>query len=448
VADKSVNYPDILGYLTDGQRFNVGVVQVALASRPRIVRAGRPFEVIVLAQNASDANVDLTMILSLPDQDAKKQKDKFKTKVSRLVVGLTPGEVGYVGLPVICAADTAPGEGYKFGVQIEAKPLSKPERVRSTNGGGEVDIESLTPEKQEMLTELRKLHFSVKSRLGLKPIVETSLTVMSGTIGQLADLQPGWVSLWTFGDQQDDSLFLEKYGKLLNDSVMPQLRRRKVYGPLLAETQKRFAAAGYPLLPAEAMVITKLLTLILEFGSPRETGHGALMAGVYDVSLFLESEDIKSLLRTQKLPSWAGAMLRALARDQRFAEQPIRVLTGEAYDNLLRDTIRYAFDSVIEATGENLGSVDEMREYAERLVHSLEDGGPLDFTRVYMPLVLGGVLSFDQIILPEENLNSTIGEIAQLMIQRDSERSDDNELVFNIARDIIDRALTKYGLGL
>ena len=42
----ATNYPDVLGFLTGGQRSNFGSAQVALAVRPRIVRAGRPFEVL------------------------------------------------------------------------------------------------------------------------------------------------------------------------------------------------------------------------------------------------------------------------------------------------------------------------------------------------------------------------------------------------------------------
>ena len=45
------NYPDILGYATGGQRISINGLQVALATAPRIVKAGRGFQVIFLAQN-------------------------------------------------------------------------------------------------------------------------------------------------------------------------------------------------------------------------------------------------------------------------------------------------------------------------------------------------------------------------------------------------------------
>ena len=61
----SVNYPDVLGFLSGGQRANFGSAQIALAVRPRIARAGRPFEVLVFVQNASDGAIDVTMTLAL-----------------------------------------------------------------------------------------------------------------------------------------------------------------------------------------------------------------------------------------------------------------------------------------------------------------------------------------------------------------------------------------------
>ncbi len=101
------NYPDILGHATGGPRHNIGLVQVSLAVRPRVVRAGRPFEAILIVQNASDVEVDVTTTLKFPDRDAKKQKNRFTSKSKKLVVGLEAVEAGYVTLPISCLPGTA-----------------------------------------------------------------------------------------------------------------------------------------------------------------------------------------------------------------------------------------------------------------------------------------------------------------------------------------------------
>jgi hypothetical protein len=188
-------YPDILGFLTGGPRYNVSVVQFALATRPRVVRAGRPFEAILLMQNASDVDVDVTATLQLPKKDAQGQSDRFKAKAQKLVVGLRPAEVGYVKLPVMCDRETAIHEGYELGVDIKVKPLGKPQRTRSAEGNGA--IPELPENSMYEIRELGQLVFSVDKSFGLGNILQTSFSVMSGKIGRLADLSPGWVSLWT-----------------------------------------------------------------------------------------------------------------------------------------------------------------------------------------------------------------------------------------------------------
>ena len=50
----------LLGAVTGGERLNLDVVQCALGVRPSSVPAGKPFEAILLLQNASDVNVDVT----------------------------------------------------------------------------------------------------------------------------------------------------------------------------------------------------------------------------------------------------------------------------------------------------------------------------------------------------------------------------------------------------
>ena len=94
------NLPDLLGAVTGGDRLNLDVMQCALGVRPSSIPAGKPFEAILLLQNASDVNVDVTAVVRLPEQDAKGKRNRFIVKRERLVVGLRPAEVGYMTLPL------------------------------------------------------------------------------------------------------------------------------------------------------------------------------------------------------------------------------------------------------------------------------------------------------------------------------------------------------------
>ncbi|KXK23601.1 MAG: hypothetical protein UZ15_CFX003000549 [Chloroflexi bacterium OLB15] len=104
----SVNFPDILGELTQGARVQFGTVDAAVALRPRTPRAGKPFEIIVLLQNTLAAPVDVIVSLRLPEQDAKKQYGQFIAQSNRVIVGMRAAEVGYLSFPAMTLPTTSP----------------------------------------------------------------------------------------------------------------------------------------------------------------------------------------------------------------------------------------------------------------------------------------------------------------------------------------------------
>lgn len=439
---ETVDYPDILGYVTNGARYNINVVQVALAVRPRVVRAGRPFEAILLIQNAADVDVDVTATLQLPETDAKKKPRRFITKSERLVVGLRPAEVGYVQLPLSSLPDTAVSDAYKIGMAVEVKPLSKPRRIRTPEGSSEITLEYLNDDTVIKLNELKKLHFSIAKRGLMATVIEAPFAVMSSQIGQMVDFKPGWVSLWKIGDHRDDRLLLDRYGDILKTRVLPQLKRDIVYKPLFDATEERFKKAGYRLLPAEIHYIAKLLTVILEMAAPNEEMIDPLNDDSYNVALALKKGGKDGAV---SLPGWCKGLLKAIDADPSAAENPVVALSSTLYDELLRDSMRHAFKVIVQSTGESLGTDDETHDYGERLIVDLLQGNKLSFTDAYLPLALGGVLHYDRAVLKDEQVGESLNELAHALRARQGEVHEDNELIYQMAEKIVDRALYKYG---
>jgi hypothetical protein len=438
------NYPDLLGAITGGHRHTIGVMQVALAVRPRVVRAGRPFEVIMLIQNAADVDVDVTVTLHIPDRDAGKKKGRFVAKVDRLVIGLKPAEVGYVVLPVSCLPDTTVGADYKVGMDIAVKTLDKPRRIRQNDGGGPVDLSSLKEEVAAKLQELKQLPFAASKKSGLRASgLETAFSVMSGRVGAITDLQPGWTSLWTMEDHDDDRVLLQRYYETLKVKVLPALTRTAIYAPLLEETTRRFEAAGYPLKRIEALFITKLLALVVEHSSGEQNAYN-LGAGIYNIVPLLSAERVVDPAPLV-LPKWVSALLRAIARDERAAHHPALAITRLGYKDLLTDAIQHAFEMIETATGEDLGGPDEMQEYGKQVLRMLDEPAELDFTHTYMPLVLGGIIVYDRVMLEDEQLGELLQDMSVISDERKSEMTDDNEPIFRMSRRLINQALMKYG---
>lgn len=460
MTDKQlVNYPDVFGHITSTPRLNMGVMQVALATRPRIIRAGRPFEVIMLIQNAADVAVDVTVKLHIPEKDAAGRKGKFVAGVERLVVGVNPAEVGFVTLPLTTLPDTAVSSDYSIGMELSVKPLEKPNRVRLPEGGGTFNPRQVSREAREQIEQLQQLKFSNQKRGFLRSsIIETRFSVLEGKIGTPLELKPGWVSLWTLDNQDDIALLLDKYTDVLWRRVLPVLKRDRLYELLLARTVERFQKAGYPLTAVEASAVAKLLTLVVEFGGPGEqAAQVGVIAGEYNVygivkarraranttavNLFEDEQGLPS-----DVPRWCKAFLRALARDDRVARVPAKAIAHFAYDDLVHDALMFSFRALERDTGEDLGSDEEMHNYAEMVVLKLNKLGELGFSYVYLPLLLGAVLMADQSLVGDERLVDVMKALREIVDAREDEHTDDNDDVFDLAHRVVNLTMRKYGL--
>ncbi len=446
--NSNVAYPDILGYITGVERLNAGPVQAAVAIDPDVIRAGRPFEVIVLIQNAADCPVDVTVVLTIPDRDLRKQKARFLAKVNRLVVGVEPAEVGYVSLPVNTLPDTASG-GYKLEVEVSAKMLEKGQRIRPQGAGIPLNPRTLSPELGARLEKLRNLTFSSEKRALLKSTLEVPFNILAGKAGSLADLKPGWNSLWTMLDLNSDPLaLLRRFYKELLDSVLPNLNRERLYKPVLERAKKRFEEAGYALTAIEVSFVARLMTLVLENASTKfrvystqlaEPTPDSMIKPIIDEGLFLTQDD------PVRLPNWAMGLMRAIAKDKRAAQFPERAITMFAFDDLLHDALLRGFYLIEAATGIELGSDKDMEVYSRQILDKLNQKGAMDFSSAYLPLVMAGIVIYDSMLLPDEKVHSLLSDMVVMLQKRRSEMNEENEVIFKMARQLLDQALMKFG---
>ncbi len=448
-----LNYPDLLGDITGGPRLNTGVLQAALANRPRIARAGHPIHMVLLLQNAADCPVDVSVTLHLPERDARKQKGRFTAKVSRLAVGMQAAEVGVVSLPVMIEADTAPGRGYKVSVELGVKALEKAQRIRLPEGGAAPDLGEVPQERLDTIDALRKLSFSAQaSGMRLRSgALEVSFNVLTGKLEggvDEASLKPGWTSLWTMEDYQldEDVSLLRKYHEEMKTLVLPSIDREKSFDPLKKKTEEAFSAGGYPLKEDELGLVTRLLTVVLEYAAANVPDN--VREQFYPMPSFNTRElvnEAEYLVSDEalELPHWSLGLLRRIEIDRRAAKYPIRALLFYNYPDLLKDAVTLAFSMIEQATGLEMGSDTEVQAFGEDLVESLAQGR-LDFMSV-MPVVLGGVLICDLVVMPKEYLKNILDDLPILLEKHERERSPETEEMFALAVRVIKIMLLKYG---
>lgn len=414
--DNPPNYPDVLGMITGRVRFNLDVVQFALAARPAQVAAGQTCELILLAQNASDGDVDILLQAELPERDQAKQKSCFTAASARLRIGLRPAEVGFVTLPFTVAPMTQPASGYMAGLDLDVKRLAKtsPQRIRAIEGGGQV--QDLPEEAQNHIRTLRGLQFSVDT--GKKKFLQVPFSVLPPAVANLTPPRANWTSLWTMGDLADPYTIARQVAEPARACVS-QLKRGAVFMPLLKATQEHFGACGYTLLPPEAIFISKLLTLVLETPIPQPAANNPRPAW----------------------PRWYVKLCRLLVQDALLAGQIEPLMTHLIYNELVYDTVMYGFATVGAVTHEDFGSHEEMSQYANDLVEALEKTTPVDFARAYLPLVMGGVIANARITMPREQIRDTVFMLSKALEKRRPEKTDANAFVFDLTGRLIEQAL-------
>lgn len=418
---QTVNLPDLLGAITDGERLNLDVVQCALGVRPSAIPAGKPFEVILLIQNASDVNVDVTAVVSLPEQDAKGKRNRFIVKSARLVVGLRPAEVGFMTLPVSSSPQTAPANTYRLTMELSVKRMDsrKPTRVRQTGGGGPFMETELSDEVQKHLWKLQQMVFSTEKagRSGLT----VPFVIKPATVGEVADFSPGWTSLWTMKDHVDEHALLERVREKI-DLILPALKRETVFFPLLDVIQTRFREnGGYYLKAGEAVLITKSLVLSVEQGA----------------ALLESGED-------EGCPAWVTRLGRVLFDRPDAARNMPRLIKEQLLPDLIQDAARLSLNMIHTVTGEDFGTEEEQAEYVGSVTQRLSRG-ELDFTHTYLPLVLGGLIANTRIVMPHEVPRETIWLLHKAREQRQPEQDDSNEPIFKLTDQLLDRALNQTG---
>lgn len=452
-SEQRINYPDVLGAVTS-DRVAVSVVQAAVGIRPKVARAGKPFSVLILLQNAANSAVDAVLTIRLPESDFKRQRGKFTAKAQRLVIGLQPAEVGYAVLPVLTAPDTAPGRDYKIGVELSVRPLSKTERVRAVEGGTPLDLTSLRGESLSEIEALQKLNFiAPKANIMRGGLMELPFSLLMGDADQPADdLKPQWVSLWTLKDYRSDDDFslMRKHGEDLRPQLA-KLRHDLIYKGFLDKTNKRFSEAGYPLNELEATLITRLLVYVLQYSVLEMAADVELnfyRADWLNLIKLYESGAFKEAGALPVLPNWTMGLLKAIESDKRSLVYPDRAIAYFAYDDLIRDAVQLGLRMLEDATGNELGTPEEMEMYADQVVDALNKRTDIAFDLVYLPLVMAGMLAFDRVRQPKDDIKKFAEGMRELVKLHDKERTEDNEAVFDMLKFMVQTVLLKYGFAV
>jgi hypothetical protein len=241
---------------------------------------------------------------------------------------------------------------------------------------------------------------------------------MPPAISELKDMRPNWVSLWTLSDYLDEYGLAQKIWPQIK-TMLASLKRDQVFMPLFKWVQARFQACQYPLQTPEALFITKQLTLILEMGAAEPTPQ----------------------MPRPAWPRWFARMAHDLYRDPTLQNQIETLVTQHLFADLVYDSVTYAFTSVGTILNEEFGTPDEIKVYAVDIVNALLEGKSMDFARAYLPLLLGGLIVNTRVTMPKEQVRETVNMLSKVLEGRVREKNADNDFIFDMANELIDRAI-------
>lgn len=355
-------YPNVLGSITE-HRLLTEELQFAVGLFPKSAFINQPVEVVIVLQSMIDQNMQLKVGLQLPTKDKKGHPIAIDTPKETMSLGLGPGEVGVLRLPVVAQPPTPPGQ-YPIRVAIRYR-APEGNRIRPPDGGPPPSVLEISPFRLQVL---RDVDFESRMWNDSIDIITVVLDVASRTMPQIpSGLKPRYETLWT-------AHYMERERELVTAHLEEArlLATRLVHGSSYPDLYKavveRFEARGLPLHPGEAIAIAKMMTYTVDEAPTLET------------SIKLEGT------------RWFRAMAQVLAHDEQMFEMKRgELLAHYCFDAILFDSIGIAFNLVQPKVKENLGDLNERIAYANRLLMWIAGQGHPDLNYVYLPLVLGGI---------------------------------------------------------
>jgi hypothetical protein len=405
-------YPDVLGAITGGTRINMDALQCALGIFPVRTYVNQPCELVLILQNMVDQMMQIKVGVQTPTEDKQGRVVVMDVARKTISLGLRPGEVGALRVPIVSRPPTPPGTGYPVRVAVRYRIPRPGRRVRPYSGGPPPTILSISPFKLQVLREIR---FSAETWHQSTDILTTFFDIAPRVMPDLhQDLRARYESLWTheaLGDLRELALARIEAAR----RVATGLTRTNVYHPLTAVIEERFAARGLPLHPGEVIAIAKMMTYTLDEGLELEPG-------------FATEES-----------QWFRTLCQILAYDENLEDLDRGELaTQYLFESALHDAVLLGFGVIEPRVREDLGTQTERVDYANRILSWLSGQGEPDLSYAYLPLIMGAILVNELANVKPENPWTMLDLLREALRGRARLFTGEKIVIFNMTADLLD----------
>jgi hypothetical protein len=404
----ALEYPDVMNDVTDARlRFESGSVQFLAEFRPGSSAAGSGAQLALVLQNTVEAPVHVGIRLVLP---------RLRRRLRRLpqpafgilepYVRLTLGdsEVGQLMIPVRIQPQVPPGE-YAFAVQVESVTEQRASRTRPDHSDSRVGDLKIRHLQGLGITQFASWGYRTE-RAGVQRV----LLKVNESADRVDDIElaPHFSTLWTPESWELITSARREVGERRLHAVSA-LTADALYVAFMRESQVTFAHSDVRLHVGEAIFVAKILAYTAAY----------LMGDVLWQDCLL-------------VPIWAYA---------RASEQPtgdmLWLVTQLGYVHVLELAIALSFSLIEQVLEREVWDVAEQIASRDFVAQCLSTGTPLPGEFLYLPLVLGGLIVADELILDGEDVQQSLSLLASAKAERADWFADQELREFNEVFDLL-----------
>ena len=410
-----VVYPDVLGAITGGGRVVAEDLQYAVGISPTQAFINQPLEVIVPLQNMVDKPLQVKVSLRMPSRDKKGNPVVIEAGKASMTIGMSPGEVGLMRIPLTAHPPTSAGKGYPVQVAVRFKVPDDANRVRPPDGGPPPSVLSISPFRLQVMKEIE---FVTKTSGKSQDVVTVAFDLAAKRLPSpdSATLEPKYETLWASEEMKEEEK-LARARVVEARKIALGLGHATSYWELLTQIENRFAERNMALHPGEAKAIAKMMAYTVD-----------------------EAPELETQIPVDET-QWFRTLCQVLAHDDDLHELPRAELLAEyVFDAILFDAIGMGFHVLQPKVKEKLGNSEERLNYANRMLTWFAGYGEPDLTYVYLPLVLGGVVISRLVTLDvRENPWVLVDELSEAMQGRVRlAGSEESTIVFKMLTELLE----------
>jgi hypothetical protein len=372
-------YPDLMNDIVDARhRYESNAVQFLADLPSSPISAGGIAEIRLVLQNIMDVPIDVSIQVNLPELDRKLRRlpqPLFQVFETSIRLALSNGEVAELTIPIHVQTQVPPAE-YPFGIRVMAEPQQEGMRVRADRIESRVGEIKIQKPQGLGISQISCWGYEAQSsdRQELQLVVGPP-----GRTPEEIDLKPQFNSVW-IPEDWDMIASARREANERRIYVGSALSPQELFLPFMEESQAAFGDSGVRLHVGEAIFVAKMLTYTVEYFMSNSEWQDCLLVPIY---------------------AYAQA-------SQSPSDEPVWLITQLGYTHVVELAIALSFSLVEEALGRQPWEQTEQRMVRGFIVSCLLEGTALPSEFVYLPLVLGGMLVADEVLLPGEDLTDSL----------------------------------------